>query len=77
MPWDDTRGLACEQCIKGWYQGKLGTDLYQHRASLIALQRDLYTCSQCGTWWDYPPLSRPHVITEHEAQAMIGGTWKP
>jgi hypothetical protein len=74
---DGPQGRGCEECISGWYEGKARSPLYEHRASVIALQRDLYTCAKCGTWWDVPALGLPSVISATDAQAMMDGTWSP
>lgn len=75
MAIDDSQGPGCVECISGWYEGKARTSLYEHRASLITLQRDLFTCAMCGTWWDVPALGLPEVISSADAQAMMDGTW--
>lgn len=71
------KGQGCEECINGWYEGKARTLLYEHRASVISLQLDLYTCAKCGTWWNVPALGLPAVISDTEAKAMMDGTWEP
>lgn len=71
------KGQGCEDCINGWYEGKARTSLYEHRASVLSLQLDLYTCAQCGSWWIVPALGLPAVISAAGAQEMIDGTWKP
>jgi hypothetical protein len=71
------QGRGGDECINGWYEGKSGTSLYEHRASVLSLQLDLYTCAKCGSWWIVPALGLPAVVSAADAQEMIDGTWKP
>lgn len=76
MVLEPPQARSCDQCRQAWYKPHTEA-IFEHQASVIRWQVDIYRCRFCGAWWETTPLGLPQGVDPDVARQKIEGTWTP